>query len=381
MDKRLTRIAKNIVDYSLKLKTNETLILQVRGKEQFELGQEVLKYCNLRGINVISEFLTIDEYDNFWTNITAKKLHEIIEREIDWHKKSDATCIIRSASKMKLNEKQSKAYNKYFCEVHLNYRLKKRWVLTEVPSEAKAKEMGIDFKELYETYLQSCSIDYNKLSLAMNNLYSILCQAKKVKIIAPNTYLEFSVEGLPAVKCIGERNIPDGEIYTAPVKNSVNGYITYNVPSTQNGITHENIYFEFKNGKIIKAYSNHTKELNDVLDTDEGARYIGEFSFGVNPLILQPCNNILYDEKIAGSIHFTPGNAYEVCNNGNKSGIHWDLVQIQRKEYGGGEIWVDDVLIRKDGLFVPQNLKCLNPENLLGQINIKSKQQNEQSKI
>ncbi len=357
MDLRLKQIAKNLVNYSLQLKTGQTVILKVKGENQFELGQHVAEYCKLRGINVISEFLTLEEYDKIWKGITQEKLDEIIQREIGWQKKADATCLIRETSKTALNAEETNAFNTYFNEVDRNYRLKKRWVLTSVPNKKD--------RELYETYLQSCSIDYNKLSLAMNNLFALLVRAKKVRIIAPNTDLEFSIDGMTAVKCIGERNVPDGEIYTAPVKDSVNGYITYNIPSRQNGITHENVYFEFKDGKIINAFSNHTKELNEVLDTDEGARYIGEFSFGVNPLILNPYNNILYDEKISGSIHFTPGNAYERCDNGNRSAIHWDLVQIQRKEYGGGEIWIDDVLIRKDGLFVPENLQALNPENLI----------------
>lgn len=381
MDARLKLIAKNLVDYSLGLKTGETLILQVKGAEQFELGGCIYEYCKTRGINVIGEFLTVEEYDEMWKGIDEKRLNEIIERERAWYEKADATCLLRMKSKIVMNESENKAFAKYFNEIHQNYRLKKRWVLTEVPSKAVAEQNGVNFEEQYKTYIQACSLDYNKLSIAMNNLYTLLEKGKKVKIIAPNTFLEFSIEGLPAVKCIGTRNVPDGEIYTAPVKDSVNGYITYNVPSTQNGIIHENIYFEFKDGKIVKAYSNHTKELNDVLNTDEGARYIGEFSFGVNPLILHPCNNILYDEKIAGSIHFTPGCAYERCNNGNKSAIHWDLIQIQRKEYGGGEIWIDDVLIRKDGLFVPENLQCLNPKNLLGQIKSQPKQEIQQSKI
>lgn len=369
MDKRLLQIAKNIVNTSLKLKSEETLILQALGKEQFELAQEIANYCTTKNINVISEFLTLEEFNSIWKNITPEQLEQIIQREISWHKKADATCILRSNTTLPLSETSSKAYNKYILEVHQNYRLKKRWLLTKVPCRLTAKQNGMDFDKQYEMYLQACSLDYNKLSSAMDNLYSLLTNGEKVKIIAPNTYVEFSIKNMPAVKCIGERNLPDGELYTAPIKDNVNGYITYNVPSVQNGILHKNIFFEFKNGKIIKATSDHTPELNQILDSDEGARYIGEFSFGLNPLILTPCNNILYDEKISGSIHLTPGSAYERCDNGNISAIHWDLIQIQREDYGGGEIFIDDVLIRKNGLFVPPNLQCLNPENLLEQTN------------
>ena len=160
-------------------------------------------------------------------------------------------------------------------------------------------------------------------------------------------------------------NIPDGEVYTAPVKNSVNGFITYNTPSIQSGVTYENIRLEFVKGKIVNATANDTEKLNKVLDTDEGARYIGEFAIGVNPYITTPMKDTLFDEKIKGSFHFTPGNSYDDAFNSNHSAIHWDLVCIQTPEYGGGEIWFDDCLIRKDGFFVISELEGLNPQNLL----------------
>ncbi|MDF2590669.1 MAG: aminopeptidase, partial [Clostridia bacterium] len=174
----------------------------------------------------------------------------------------------------------------------------------------------------------------------------------------------FSIKGLPAIKCAGELNIPDGEVFSAPVKDSVNGYITYNTPAEYQGFTYENIRLEFKDGKIIKATANDTDRINKVFDTDDGARYVGEFAIGVNPYITKPMKDTLFDEKIMGSIHFTPGNSYDDCDNGNKSAIHWDLVFIQTPVYGGGEIWFDDTLIRKDGMFVLDSLKVLNPENL-----------------
>ena len=176
--------------------------------------------------------------------------------------------------------------------------------------------------------------------------------------------MKFSIKNIPAVKCSGLRNIPDGEVYTAPVRDSVTGTITYNTPAVYQGITYENIRFEFAQGKIIAATANETEKLNKVLDTDEGARYIGEFALGVNPYISKPMKDTLFDEKIRGSLHLTPGNTYDAAFNGNKSAIHWDLVLIQNPEYGGGEILFDDKLVRKDGLFVVPELMPLNPDNL-----------------
>ena len=159
-------------------------------------------------------------------------------------------------------------------------------------------------------------------------------------------------------------NIPDGEVYTAPVRESMNGTISYNTPSEEQGFTYENIVFKIKDGKIVKAMSNNNERIKQLLDTDDGARYFGEFALGVNPYILHPMKDTLFDEKIAGSFHLTPGAAYEDAFNGNKSSVHWDLVMIQRPEYGGGEIYFDDVLIRKDGIFVIPELEGLTPENL-----------------
>lgn len=186
----------------------------------------------------------------------------------------------------------------------------------------------------------------------------------KVRIVAPETDLTFSIKGINAVKCAGKLNIPDGEVYTAPVKNSVNGTIKYNAPSIEQGLKFENVKLTFKDGKIVEATGNYTEKLNEIFNTDEGARFVGEFAIGVNPYVTKPIGDILFDEKISGSIHFTPGCCYDDAFNGNISSIHWDLVLIQLENYGGGEIYFDDVLIRKNGIFVLDELKPLNPENL-----------------
>lgn len=219
--------------------------------------------------------------------------------------------------------------------------------------------------EFTNFFYDVCTIDYAKMEKAMEPLKQLLSNTKEVHILGKNTDLKFSVEGIPAEKYFGTYNIPDGEVASCPNKYSVNGHIQYNTETTYNGITFKNIYFEFKDGKVIKAEAgNKNKELNEILDTDEGARYIGEFAFGLNPYIHNTMGDTLFDEKVCGSFHFTPGNALEESDNGNRSNIHWDIVCIQTPEYGGGEIYFDNVLIRKDGIFVLDELKPLNPENL-----------------
>jgi aminopeptidase len=227
-----------------------------------------------------------------------------------------------------------------------------------------AQLAGMSTAKFEDFYFNVCNLDYAQMSKAMDPLQALMNRTDRVRIISPGTDIEFSIKGIGSVKCCGRRNIPDGEVYTAPIRDSVTGTITYNTPSVNSGITFEQIRFRFEQGKIVEATSSDSKRLNEVLDTDEGARYIGEFSLGFNPHILQPMKDTLFDEKIDGSLHFTPGQAYEQADNGNRSSVHWDLVLIQRPEYGGGEIYFDDVLIRKDGRFIIKELEGLNPEHL-----------------
>lgn len=246
-----------------------------------------------------------------------------------------------------------------------NYRVNKtRWCVLRWPSPSMAQAANMSTEAFEDLYFDVCTMDYAKMGRAMLPLLKRMENADRIHIKAPETDLTFSIKGIGAKMCKGDRNIPDGEVFSCPVKTSVNGIISFNTPTLYSGTKFENVRLEFNDGKIVKATSNNTKKLNEILDTDAGARFVGEFSLGFNPYILNPMCDILFDEKIAGSMHFTPGQAYEECDNGNRSAVHWDMVLIQRPEWGGGEIWFDGELIRKDGLFLPKDLKGLNPANL-----------------
>jgi aminopeptidase len=264
------------------------------------------------------------------------------------------------------SENQNRYESLWRKPVHLDVRVPStKWVVLRYPNYSMAQLAGMSTEAFENFYFDVCTVDYGRMEKAMEPLKELMGRTDKVHIIGPDTDLYFSIKGIPTVPCFGLRNIPDGEIYTAPVRDSVNGFITFNTPSLEGGKTFQGIRFEFENGKIVKAFAGEqTDELNKILDTDEGARFVGEFSFGLNPFVLKPMKDTLFDEKISGSFHFTPGSAYKEANNGNKSAIHWDLVSIQRPEYGGGQIFFDGVRIRKDGLFVPEELQVLNPENL-----------------
>jgi aminopeptidase len=247
----------------------------------------------------------------------------------------------------------------------LNYRVNKtRWVVLRWPTPSMAQAAGMSTEAFEDFYFDVCTMNYPRMTRAMVPLEERMKKADRVHIKGPGTDLTFSIKGIGAKMCKGDRNIPDGEVFSCPVKNSVNGHIQFNTPTIYSGTRFDDVRLEFNDGRIVQATANHTRRLNEILDTDDGARYVGEFSLGFNPYILNPMCDILFDEKIAGSMHLTPGQAYEECDNGNRSAVHWDMVLIQRPEWGGGEIWFDGELIRKHGRFLPKDLKPLNPEKL-----------------
>lgn len=249
----------------------------------------------------------------------------------------------------------------------LDHRINKtKWVVLRWPTPSFAQQAQMSSEAFEDFFFRVCTLDYSKMVPGMKALKALMDKTDKVRIVGPDTDLRFSIKGIGSVMCGGDRNIPDGEVFSCPVKNSVEGHIHYNAPTIYQGTPFDNVRLEFREGKIVNATSSNTKKMNEILDSDAGARYIGEFALGFNPYILHPIRDILFDEKIAGSFHFTPGQAYSIGGNGNKSRIHWDLVCIQRPEYGGGEVWFDGQLIRKDGHFIPPALKALNPERLLG---------------
>lgn len=244
----------------------------------------------------------------------------------------------------------------------LDHRVKKtKWCVLRWPSPSMAQQAGMSTEAFEDFYFKVCLLDYKAMVPAMNALKKLMDRTDRVEITGPGTDLRFSIKNIPAVISGGNYNIPDGEVFTSPVRDSVEGVITHNAPTIYQGIPFDGIRLEFSKGKVVKADAGaKTAQLNRILDSDAGARYIGEFALGFNPVIREPMRDILFDEKIAGSFHFTPGQAYEEADNGNRSQVHWDMVSIQRKDYGGGEIRFDGKVIRKDGVFLPKALEKLN---------------------
>ena len=264
------------------------------------------------------------------------------------------------------SEKKATVEKLFFKPVHQDIRVKHtKWVGLRYPTRSMAQLAQMSTEAFEDFFFDVCTVDYAQMAEAMKPLVDLMEKTDRVRIVGPDTDLRFSIKDIPVIPCAGEMNIPDGEVFTAPVRDSVDGHIHYNAKTLFRGTVFEDVRFAFRNGKIVDATGSDTEKLNEILDVDDGARYIGEFAIGVNPLIEKPMLDTLFDEKISGSIHFTPGNAYEdEADNGNRSAIHWDIVLLQAASAGGGEIYFDDVLVRKDGLFVLDALDALNPDSM-----------------
>jgi len=368
MDDRIKKLAKSLVSYSTDIQPGDRVLVSYEGEAAKSLILEVIREVYAAGGVPFSEVRDSQVHREILLGASDEQAAFVNEYELARMKGMDAYIVIRgSDNTSELSDVPPEKMNLWNRELLplLNYRVNNtKWVLLRYPNAAMAQLAGMSRVAFEDYYFDVCCLDYAKMSKAMDNLVSRLESTDQVHITGPGTELTFSIKGMNAVKCDGDRNIPDGEVYTAPVIDSVNGMLSVNTVSEEQGFTYENIRFVFKDGKIVEATANDTKRINELLDTDDGARFIGEFAIGVNPYVLHPMKDTLFDEKIAGSFHFTPGMAYEEANNGNKSAVHWDLVTIQREDYGGGEIWFDGELIRKDGLFVTEDLLCLNPENL-----------------
>src|SRR5258705_5965674 len=362
-DERFNKLAKLLVKYSIRLKRNETVLI-----EAFDIPDEmavalVRAVRNAGGVPFaqvyharVNRALALEGSD--------RQLNLMANHELARMKKMDAYIAMRGSNNITelsdVSPEKMKLIGRKMRRVQDQRVKKTKWVVLRWPTPSMAQLAGMSTEAFEDFYFDVCTLDYRKLLPGMKALKRLMEKTDRVEIKGPGTDLRFSIKGIPAVICGGDRNIPDGEVFSCPVRDSVEGHVTFNAPSIYQGIGFDGIRLEFKNGKIVDATSNETRKLNRILNSDPGARYIGEFSLGFNPHVLQPMRDILFDEKIAGSLHLTPGQAYEEADNGNRSQVHWDMVSIQRPEYCDGGMYFCGTLIRRNGVFLPKQLRSLN---------------------
>src|SRR5438874_8176205 len=366
-DPRFRRMAKLLAEYSTGLRKDDRVLLDLTDVPD-EFAVELIRAVRATGATPLVEVRHTRVNREILRGTNQR--HATLVRDLEMFRMKKVQAYIAIRGTHNVSEASDVAsdlmtlYSKVLRTV-LNYRVNKtRWVVLRWPTPSMAQAANRSTEAFENFYFEVCTMDYRKMARAMVPLARRMKKADRVHLKAPGTDLTFSIKGIGAQPCVGLSNIPDGEVFSCPVKNSVNGVIQFNAPTIYSGTRFEHVQLEFTQGKIVKATSSDTKRLNEILDTDAGARYVGEFSLGFNPYIQNPMCDILFDEKIAGSLHLTPGQAYEISDNGNRSAVHWDMVLIQRPEWGGGEVWFDDELVRKDGIFMLKDLKGLNTENL-----------------
>ena len=369
IDSRLARLADILVNYSTKVAPGEKVLIQDNNIEEPFVCALVEAVHRAGGIPFVSlRDKAIDRA--LYRSASEEQLRLQAKFERDRMREMDVfigyTSLRNASAWSDMPEDKLDLYNRYITKlVHMEERVPNtRWVVLRYPSAAFAQLASMSEEAFEDWFFEVCTMDYAAMSRAMDPLVALMERTDRVRLVSPGTDLSFSIKGLPAIKCDGTMNIPDGEVYTAPVRDSVEGVISYNTQTEHDGFTFERIRLEFQKGRIVKASANDSERINRVFDIDEGARYVGEFAIGVNPFVTKPMKEALFDEKISGSIHFTPGNSYDDCPNGNHSALHWDIVLIQTPAWGGGEIWFDGKLVRRNGLFVLPELEGLNPERL-----------------
>lgn len=367
-DPRYSQLARNLTSYSTRLQPGEKALIDafdVPDAMIIELLRSVrergaVPYVNLNHARISREIAL---------EATEDQMRIQGAVELQRMKSMDAYIALRGSQNIFESSDVSAEQIQMVSEVMkpvLDWRVNHtKWVVLRWPTPSMAQQAMMSTEAFEDFFFKVCNLDYGRMEEGSDRLAELMTDADEVEIKGNGTDLRFSMKGIPAIPCVGTHNVPDGEVFSCPVRDSVEGVIQYNAPTVYQGVSFDNIRLEFKEGKIVDAQSSNTERLNEILDSDIGARFIGEFAIGFNPHIREPMRDILFDEKIAGSFHFTPGQAYEEADNGNKSQVHWDMVCIQREDYGGGEIWFDGELIRKNGIFVREDLASLNPESLL----------------
>lgn len=365
-DPRIDRLADVLLDHSCQLQSGEKILIEAFDLPEPQLICALVEGAARRGAIPLVSVKQNAVLRSLYRTATAESMQLAAKLEGERMRQVQAYIGIRGAANssqfVDVPHEQMDLFQKYWWKpVHGSIRVPEtKWVVLRYPTDSFAQAANMSTAAFEDFYFDVCTADYQAMAEAQRPLVERMEAASKVRITGPETNLEFSIEGIPVIPCNGDRNIPDGEVFTAPVRDSINGRIKFNTQSRYQGVVFSDIAFEFEHGKIVAATANDTPRINAILDSDEGARYCGEWSLGTNNRVRQPMLDTLFDEKIGGSFHLTPGQAYEEADNGNKSQIHWDLVLIQRPDYGGGEIFFDDDLIRQDGAFVPEDLQALN---------------------
>jgi len=351
IDPRNTQLAEILALHSIKVKSDDKVLIKATSQLALPLAREVYKQVLKLGgfphLVIGDEPLSKFFYDH------AQKKHlddkpVIDEYLANWSDKS--VIIVGENNTRELAEADNKKLTQRAkaTKTIRDKMLEKPWILTYVPTPAMAQDANMSTDDLEDFYFNACILDWSKQYASMKKLADSLTNAKKIEVVGDRTHLTLSAKGRIFIPCAGEFNMPDGEVFTAPVDDSVEGYVYFNYPLLRQGKMIRDIQLYFEKGVVVRAQASENQDfLEEILNTDAGARRLGEFAIGLNPGVKRYMYNILFDEKMSNSIHMALGAAYKECNGKNESAIHMDIVKDMRPE--GSTITVDGKVLNPWG--------------------------------
>ena len=362
----LEKYADVLVNYSTSVRSGDLVIIYSRSYMAEPLVKEIFKKCLINGANPIVRTSMDGISETFIKYANDEQLSYVDEMSKVEVEKADVMIFIGAPYNVKsMAQADSTKMAKRSKAIHpiLNRRLERsakgemRWVIADYPTNALAQEANMSFDEYSEFLVKSCYLDldnptqkWKDIDKEQKRLADYLNKTTKLRVVGDKTDITFSTAGRTWVPCSGNMNFPDGEIFTSPVEDSANGKIYFDFPQNYNGSTSKEVCLELKDGKVIEAHAEVGNEfLQNMLNMDEGSRFVGEIAIGTNDRIQDVTGNILFDEKIGGSIHMAVGASYPEAGGKNKSGLHWDMIKNMKN---GGKIYADDILIYEDGKFI-----------------------------
>ena len=349
VDPRVKKAADILVNYSTKVKKGEYVVINSE-LGSIPLMMEVYKLVVKNGAFPISHVSVPGMGYNYYKFASEFQLKKFPELSMEETKKANVFInIFGSNNTRELTSIDPKkiAMRQKILEPLKYERLKKRWILYEFPTDALAQEADMSLEEFEDFVYNATNLDWKKESKKMERVHKIMSKGNEVRIVHDDTDLSFSIKGRKFISADGTHNMPDGEIFTAPVDDSAEGYIQFSFPSIYIGREVDGMRLEFKNGEVVKATAKKNENLlRSLISMDKGSKRLGEFGIGLNPNLKKPIKQILFDEKMNKTIHLALGSAYEECNGINKSGLHWDMIKDLRN---GGKIYLDGKLVSKDG--------------------------------
>jgi aminopeptidase len=350
VDDRITKTAQLLIDHSTRTKRGDRVLIQTDALAK-DLALEVYKYALQKGAYPWIRTELPEAKYTLLKYASDEQLGFVPEHEIAEIKNTDVYIYLVAYSNVKelsnIDPPRIAARSKALRPL-LDWRIEKtRWVVFMYPTDAEAQEAEMSLREFEDFVYKACLIDWKETSSKLLALKKHVDAADKVEITSPDTHLEFSIKGRESVASPGEHNMPDGELFTSVVEDSANGNIKFDIPGIWSSNVVEGMNLTFREGRVVDAKADKNQEfLEKTLATDEGSKRIGEFGIGFNYNITRPVRQMLFDEKIGGTIHLALGFGFKKTLSKNESTIHWDMIKDFRKN---GEIHFDGKLVMKNG--------------------------------